>query len=104
MFPAASGISRHYGTSTIVTGKQVDFNKEFIFSFGDYVQGYTDHQPKNNNLPRTKDCIYLQAAQGLQRGHEVMDLLTGELIRVPKVDKCVMTHMVIARVEELVDK
>ena len=80
MFPAASGISRHYATSTIVSGKQIDFKKELVYSFGDYVQGYDEHEPKNNDIPRTKDCIYLQSSQGLQRGHEVMDLATGRLI------------------------
>ena len=54
--------------------------KELVFSFGDYGQGYYENNPKNNNIPRTKDCIYLQSAQSLQRGHEVMDLATGELI------------------------
>ena len=37
-FPAQTGISRHYSPHTIVSGKQVDFKKEFNHSFGDYVQ------------------------------------------------------------------
>ena len=72
-----------------------------MFSFGDYGQGYYETNPKNNNIPRTKDCIYLQSAQGLQRGHEVMDLATGELIRVTRFDKCAMTWLVISHVEQI---
>ena len=103
-FPAKGGISRHYPTATIVTGKQIDFNKELVYSFGDYVQAYYESRPKNNNLPRTKGCIYLQSTDTLQRGHELMDLSTGELIRCTRVDKCVMTQLVIDRVEELAVK
>ena len=80
MFPAKEGISRYFLPSTIVSGKQIDFLKELVFSYGDYGQGYQEMNPKNNNVPRTKDVIYLQAAQALQRGHELMDLATGELI------------------------
>ena len=95
MFPATEDISHYFGPSTIVSEKQIDFLKELVFSFGDYGQGYQDFNPKNNNIPRTKDVIYLQSAQQLQRGHEVMDLATGELIRVVRFDKCMMTRMVV---------
>ena len=97
-FPAKEGISRHYATATIVSGRQVDYNKELVLSFGDYVQGYDEHEPKNNNIPRSKDCIYLQKSDSLQRGHELMDLATGEFITCCRADKCVMTRMVIERV------
>ena len=61
-----------------------------------------ENKPKNNPKPRGIDAIYIRPAKALQGGHEVMDLVTGELIWVLKVDKCTMTRMVIARVEELV--
>ena len=101
MFPATEGISRYFGPSTIVSEKQINFLKELVFSFGDYGQGHQDFNPKSNNIPRTKDVIYLQSAQQLQRGHEVMDLATGELIKVVRFDKCMMTRMVVDRVEQL---
>ena len=50
-----------------------------MYSFGDYGQGYAERTIKNNNIPRTKDCIYLQPSDTLQRGHECMDLMTAEL-------------------------
>ena len=101
MFPRAEGISRYFAPTIIVSGKQIDFMKELVFSYGNYGQGYYENNPKNNNIPRTKDVIYLQSAQALQRGHEVMDLATGELIRVTRFDKCMMTRLVINQVEQL---
>ena len=79
----------------------MDYNRDLVHSFGDYVQGYDHNYPKNNNIPRTNDCIYLQPSYTLQGGHELMDLAKGELIHYPTVDTCVMPRMVIARVEEL---
>ena len=70
-------------------------------NFGDYVQANVEEEPKNNNLPRTLDCIYLQRADCLQGGHELMDLATGELITRPWCEKVKMTQMVIDRVELL---
>ena len=67
------------------------------------MQAYADRQFKNNNVLRTKDYIYLQPTDTVQRGHECMDLMTSELIHCPKAELCVMTKLVIsrARVEEL---
>ena len=86
-FPDKEGISHHYPTATIVSGRQVDYNRELVHSFGDYVQGYDDHYPKNNNIPRTKDCMYLQYLYTLKHGHELMDLATVELTHCPKFNK-----------------
>ena len=63
----------------------MDFNKEYEFSFGDYVQAYDEHVPKNNNVPQSIDAIYLRAEDSLQGGHQVMDLATG---RMPRRSKC----------------
>ena len=100
-FPAQTGISKHYSPHTIVSGRQVDFKKEFVYSYGDYVQANTTHVIKNNNLPRTIDCIYLRANDALQGGHEVMDLATGRVVSRKSVVPSVMTRMAIDRVELL---
>ena len=100
-FPLLDGISKYFGPATIISSRQINYKTDLVFSFGDYVQGYVEIKFKNNNVPRTKDCIYHQPTEPLQRGHECMDLMTGELICCPKVDLCVMTRLVIARVEEL---
>ena len=80
-FPAATGISKHFSPLTIVSKKQVNYNKELVYSFGDYVQANEDSNPKNNNLQQPLYCIYLQWADSLQGGHELMDLATVELIQ-----------------------
>ena len=46
-----TGISKHYSPHTIVSGKQVNFRKELVHSYGNYVQANTTHLIKNNNLP-----------------------------------------------------
>ena len=70
-FPAKDGISKHHETATTISGRQVDFNKELVFSLGDYVQAYADNKPKNNDVRQTKDAICLQASNTLQQGQEV---------------------------------
>lgn len=40
-----------------------------------------DLDPKNNNLPRLIDVIYLRAIYSLQGGQQVMDLQTGRVSR-----------------------
>ena len=100
-FPAPTVISKHYSSYTIVSWRKVDYKKELVYSFGDYVQVNTTHLIKNNNLPRTLDCIYLQANDALQGRHQVMDLATGRVISRQSVVLCAMTRMVIDRVELL---
>ena len=58
-FPKKTGISRHYSPHTILKQHVIDFNKELVHSFGDYVQATEDNSPKNNNSPCSLDCIYL---------------------------------------------
>ena len=67
-FPAATGISKHYFLRTIVSERQVDFNKELVFSFGDYIQASQEMPHKNKKLPRSLDCIYLRAKDLCKEG------------------------------------
>ena len=82
----------------------MDFNKEFIHSFGDCVQAIDDRLPKNNNLPRSIDLVYLRADNTLQGGHELMELTTGRVSGRLKVAACAMMHMVIDRGERIASK
>ena len=82
--------------------KNVDFRKEFEFSFGTYVVAYQENKPwKNDTRPRVRDAIYLHADCGLQGGHWVLDLMTGKVITRPMVMECGMTEDVIARVNQM---
>ena len=79
----------------------MDFRKEFEFSFGDYVQAQIDLDPKNNNLPRSIDAIYLRPLDSRQGGHQVMDLQTGRMSRRARCKKCKMTKLVIETVNKM---
>ena len=79
----------------------MDFNKELVYSFGDYVQASNKMPHKSSHLLHFLDFIYLCADDSLQGGHKVMDLATGHMIRRPKVTPCAMAWMVVDRVELL---
>lgn len=101
MFPKSTGISKYFAPYTILKKRQIDYKKEFSFSFGNYIQAYDEHTPKNTNVPRSIETIYLCAEPILQDGHQVMDLATGRMTRRPKYGKCKMARLVIERVETL---
>ena len=101
LFPRSTGISKYFVLYTILRKKQIDFNKEFDISYGEYVQAYDNHLPTNNNTPQSIDAIYLMAEPNLHGGHVVMDLATGRTMSGPQVDKVKMTRLVIERVEIL---
>ena len=75
-----------------------------MHSFVYYVQAVEDRAPKNKNLPRSINSIYLRADDSLQGGQELMDLATGRVFGRPKVTACAMTQMVIDRVELISSK
>ena len=57
--------------------------------------------PKNNNLPRTIDCIYLRPTPDMPNGHNLINLYTGELIMWPMkmITVCEMSRDIVQRVE-----
>ena len=98
---SAGGCSAHYSPHQIPGRRNVDFNKEFEFSFGSYVIVSQENKPLKNNIwPHGRDCIYLRASKSLQGGHRVLDLVTGRVIEWPKVKEVKLTDLVVERVEE----
>ena len=82
--------------------KNIDYMKEFEYSFGSYVIAYQENKIlKNDTRARGRDAIYLRAKRSLQGGHRVLDLLTGKVITRPTVEECRMTKDVIARVNQM---
>ena len=79
-FPAKGGVSAYFSPYTLMTGKQLDYNKHCQIPFGQYVQANDEPNPTNTNAPRTLDCIYLRPTNNIQGGHELMDLATGRVI------------------------
>lgn len=101
LFPKKEGISKYFSPHVLLKKRQIDFRKEFEFSFGDYVQAQTNLDPKNNNLPRSIDTIYLQPLDSWQGSHQVMDLQSGRMSRRAKCRKCKMTKLVIDTVNNM---
>ena len=83
--------------------RNVDFGKEFQFSFGSYVIANQGDSPmKNNPKPQGRDCIYLRASKSIQGGHQVLNLSTWRIVERPKVVKVTMTNLVIKAVNDIV--
>ena len=102
--PKKTGISKIFSPHTILKQKQVNFNKDFIHSFGEYVQATDDRSPQNSNMPRLIESIYLRAEDTLKGSHQLMNLAMGSVLCRPKVDTCDMMRMMIHQVELIVSK
>ena len=89
----------------VVSYEEIDYNKHCAFSIGEYVQASEDVDPKNNNHPRTLDCIYLRPNSHSKTGaHELLHIPTGKVITRPKATKIPITQSVIDAVHALADK
>ena len=105
MFPKKTRISNVFPPRMIVNQEIIDYNKHLKYSFGSYGQASLENKPKSNdNRARTLDAIYLRPSVSLQDGHDVMDLVTGQVKTRPKWTPCKMTKMVVKQVEEIVLK
>ena len=69
LFPNSEGISKHFGQQAIPKRENIDFVRYCTFQFGDCVQAGVDEGPKNNNLPRTINCIYLDPTLDMPNSH-----------------------------------
>lgn len=95
MFPKKEGISRYFSPHVLLGKRQVDYKKEFEFSYDDYVQVYIDLDPKNSQLPQSIGAIYLRPLDSLQEGYQVMNLQTERMSRRGRCKKCKMTRLLI---------
>jgi hypothetical protein len=57
--------------------------------------------PLNSTQPRAINGIYLQNVSNARGGHEILDLLTNEVIQRQKVTQVPMTDAVVKAVEAL---
>jgi hypothetical protein len=76
-FPAKQGISHYYSPRMILHQKNLDYSKNCKTIYGSFVQAHNKPNPKNNNLPRTLDYIYLRYTDSHQGGHELLHLPTN---------------------------
>ena len=79
-FPARHGVPDQYSPYTLVTGKTLNYKKDCLCKFEEYMQAHTHAEPRNDMRERTYDAIYLRPNDNAQGGHIVMDLTTGEEI------------------------
>ena len=97
--------SAYFTAQQMLWRQNIDFDKEFEYSFGTYVIAYQENKIlKNDTRARGRDAIYLRAERDLQGGHRVLDLLTGRVISRPTVEECRMTENVVAKVNEMAAK
>ena len=95
------GVSRIYSPHQIVSQKPISYSHHLKFETGDYVQAITENNPKNTNMSRRIDGIYLRPTMILQEGHILMDLQTGREFARARVVKTPITDHVIKRVEQI---
>jgi len=96
-FPAKGGISRIYSPYMILNEKKVDYKKFFPCEFGAYVEA--NNYTNNTNSQRTISAIYLRPASNLQRGYELLDLQTKQVVTRTKITEIPITKQVIDIVE-----
>jgi hypothetical protein len=100
-FPAKGGVSLHYSPRMILHRRNMDYNIHCKNAFGTYVQGYDDPKPKNSNISRTLDCIYLRYSDNLQGGHELLHLPTNQIIARQYITPSPITLAVIKQVNDI---
>jgi hypothetical protein len=54
-----------------VTGKTLDYKKDYLCKFGEYIQAETYNEPQNDMRARSYDTIYLKPNNNAQGGHIV---------------------------------
>jgi hypothetical protein len=79
----------------------MDYNKHCKYAFGTYVQAHDDPKPKNSNISRTLDCIYLRYSDNLQGGHELLHLPTNQIITRQYITPSPITPAVLKQVNDI---
>ena len=76
-FPAKYDVSKHYSPRIILHKENIDYDRHYKYILGEYVQAHEDEIIKNNNAPRSLDCMHLIPTANYQGGHELMHLQTN---------------------------
>ena len=75
------GLSKYPRPHIIMSGHNLEFNKNSQIEFGAYVQVARDNNPTNTKSLLTLDVIYLQPLDNKQGGQKCMHLHTGQVIK-----------------------
>ena len=79
-FPPKQGVSATFTPRMILHRKSLDYKRHCSIPIFSYVQATDSPNPKNNQRPRTLDCIYLRPLTNAQGGHELLHLATNRVI------------------------
>jgi hypothetical protein len=101
LFLAKQGISSYYSPRMILHQKNLDYSKNCKTTFGSFVQAHNKPNPKNDNSPRTLDCIYLRYTNSHQGGHELLHLPTNCVITRRHITKIPITKAIQDQVADL---
>lgn len=85
----------------ILHKEHLDFKKHCKCVLGEYVQAASDEGKKNNNKPRTFDCLYLRPTANHQGGYELLHLPTNRVITRHNIPSVTITPLVIKQVHEI---
>ena len=88
----------------IVCQENVDCERHIKIPFGTYVLSNNDPKPTNKNAPISLDCIYLQATDSAQGGHELLNLQTKSIITRNCVMPTPITPTIINQVQSIADR
>ena len=100
-FPNKNGVSKYYSPRMILHKENLDFKKHCKYVLGEYVQAYEDESIKNNNKPRTLDCLYLRPTGNHQGGYELLHLQTNRVITRHSIETVPITPSIIKQVHAL---
>ena len=100
-FPPKNGLSPYFSPHSIVNGTPIDYHKHCGIPFGTYCQAHDESQPKNSQLPRTIDTVYLRPIYNMQGGHQLLNLLTKKIITRRNVTPLPLSQVIINTVEKM---
>ena len=104
MFPEKHGVLKYYSLHIIVCQENVDYEKYLKITFVTYGLANNKPKPTNMNAPRLLYCIYLQAKDSAQGGHEILHLQTNSVITRNHVTPASITPTIINQVKSIADR
>jgi hypothetical protein len=103
-FPPRGGTSDFYSPRMIMHKEVLDYEKHCVVPYGSYVQAHDENDPTHSLKPRAIDGIYLRFLSNLQGGHNIMNLMTGQVIKQRQVTMIPMTQHIIECVHKLAQR
>jgi hypothetical protein len=103
-FPAKGGVSKYYSPREILHHVKLDYDKHLMIPMFSFVQAHDEQEPRNSQVQRTIDCIYLRPMSNIQGGHELYNISTRRVISRRKVTIIPMTDRIVKLIESLAVK